>query len=146
MHVRARRSSTRRGLVGIVALAGPDAHAAPLIACAAVAGAAFPPASSVVRAQYPVLLGDRPHLLQSAFALDSVLTEGIFTIGPLLTAALVATVAPGGGAARRRPIAVARRHGRASSPCCRRRRRARRSAQGGRLGALAAPGHPHARA
>ncbi|MET0684563.1 MAG: MFS transporter [Solirubrobacteraceae bacterium] len=82
------------GLAGIVALAGPDAHAAPLVVCAAVAGAAFPPASSVVRAQYPVLLGDRPHLLQSAFALDSVLTEGIFTIGPLLTAALVALVAP----------------------------------------------------
>src|SRR5688500_9456768 len=61
------------GLAGIVALAGPDAHAGPLIACAAVAGAAFPPASSVVRAQYPVLLEDRPHLLQSAFALDSVL-------------------------------------------------------------------------
>ena len=106
--------------------------------CAAVAGAAFPPASSVVRAQYPVLLGDRPHLLQSAFALDSVLTEGIFTIGPLLTAALVATVDP---AAAMLVSAVAVLAGTtalvAVLPPAEPRTEGR---SGGRLGALAAPG------
>ena len=126
------------GLGAIVALAGPDAHAAPLIACAAIAGAAFPPASSVVRVQYPVLLGDRPHLLQTAFALDSVLTESIFTIGPLLTAALVATVAP---AAALLVSAVAVLAGTvalvAALPPAAPRAEERR---GGRLGALAAPG------
>ena len=126
------------GLGAIVALAGPDAHAAPLIACATIAGAAFPPASSVVRVQYPVLLRDRPHLLQSAFALDSVLTEGIFTIGPLITAALVATVAP---AAALLVSAVAVLGGTfalvAALPPVVPRVEER---TGGRLGALAAPG------
>ena len=48
-------------------------------------------------------------LLHGAFALDSVLTETIFTVGPLLTAALVAVVEPAAallGLGRRR----ARRH------------------------------------
>ncbi len=126
------------GLVGVVLLAGPDAHAAPLIACAALAGAAFPPASSVTRAMYPVLLAGRPQLLQGAFALDSVLTESIFTIGPLLTAALVATVDP---AAAMLVSAVASLAGTAAFvavlPPAEPRTAER---QGGRLGALAAPG------
>ena len=126
------------GLVGVVLLAGPDAHAAPLIGCAALAGAAFPPASSVTRAMYPVLLDGRPQLLQGAFALDSVLTESIFTIGPLLTAALVATVDP---AAAMLVSAVASLAGTAAfvavlPPAAPR----ARERQGGRLGALAAPG------
>jgi len=119
-------------------LAGPDAPAAALVACALVAGAAFPPASSMVRVQYPVLLADRPQLLRSAFALDSVLTEGIFTIGPLLTAALVATVAP---SAALLVSAVAVLVGTvalvAALPPVVPRTQER---TGGRLGALAAPG------
>ena len=72
----------------------PDAPTAALVATAFVAGAAFPPTSSVLRAQYPVLFADRPTLLQGAFALDSVLTESIFTVAPLLTAALVVLFEP----------------------------------------------------
>ena len=56
--------------------------------------ATFPPTSSVLRAQYPRLFGDSPALLQGAFALDSVLTESIFTVAPLLTAALVVLFEP----------------------------------------------------
>lgn len=48
-----------------------------------------------MRALYPRLLGGEPALVQGAFALDSVLTETIFIVGPLLTALLVALVAPG---------------------------------------------------
>jgi hypothetical protein len=48
----------------------------------------------VLRAQYPRLLAGRPALMQGAFALDSVLTELIFTAGPLLTAGLVVLFAP----------------------------------------------------
>ncbi len=58
------------------------------------AGGTFPPTSSVLRAQYPRLFGDSPALLQGAFALDSVLTESIFTVAPLLTAALVVLFEP----------------------------------------------------
>jgi MFS family permease len=67
---------------------------AALVAAAFVAGGAFPPTSSVLRAQYPRLFGGRPELLQGAFALDSVLTESIFTVAPLLTAALVVVFEP----------------------------------------------------
>jgi hypothetical protein len=125
-------------LCGIVVLAAPGADAAPLIACALLAGAAFPPSSSLVRVQYPVLLAARPELLQTAFALDSVLTESIFTVGPLLTAALVATVSP---SAALLVSAVAVLLGTfalmAALPPVVPRTQER---TGGRLGALAAPG------
>jgi MFS family permease len=82
------------GLLGVIALARADAAAAALVAAAFTAGAAFPPASSVVRTRYPLLFAERPHLMQGAFALDSVLTEAIFTAGPLLTAGLVVLFEP----------------------------------------------------
>jgi len=77
------------GLAGIVALGSAGAPTPVLIACAGVAGLALPPTSSVLRALYPRLLGGRSELVQGAFALDSVLTETLFVLGPLLTAALV---------------------------------------------------------
>ena len=77
------------GLVTLVALGFADAPGALLVAVAAIAGSALPPISSVLRAGYPKLLVDRRELVQSAFAVDSVLTEVIFIGGPLLTAALV---------------------------------------------------------
>jgi MFS family permease len=81
-------------LVAVVVLAREDAPGAALVAAAFLAGAAFPPTSSVLRAQYPVLFADRPALMQGAFALDSVLTESIFTVAPLITAALVVLFEP----------------------------------------------------
>jgi MFS family permease len=81
-------------LVAIVALARAGAPTLALVATAFVAGAALPPASSVLRARFPVLFGERPALIQGSFALDSVLTETIFTVAPLLTAALVVLLEP----------------------------------------------------
>ena len=81
-------------LLGVIALARVGAPTAALIAAALIAGAAFPPASSVLRTRYPLLFEGRPELIQGAFALDSVLTETIFTAGPLLTAALVMLFEP----------------------------------------------------
>ena len=81
-------------LLALVALARADAPGLAVVIVAFVAGGAFPPTSSVLRAQYPRLFGGRPELLQGAFALDSVLTETIFTVAPLLTAALVVLFAP----------------------------------------------------
>ncbi len=83
------------GLVALVALARAGAPAAALVAAALVTGGAFPPTSSVLRSRYPVLFARQPALLQGAFALDSVLTESIFTMAPLLTAALVLLFDPG---------------------------------------------------
>ncbi len=82
------------GLLAVIVLARTGAHGAALVAAAFLAGAAFPPTSSVLRAQYPGLFADRPALMQGAFALDSVLTESIFTVAPLITAGLVVLFEP----------------------------------------------------
>jgi MFS family permease len=82
------------GLLAIVGLARAGAPTPALVAAAFVAGVAFPPTSSVLRAQYPRLFAGRPALVQGAFALDSVLTETIFTAGPLVTALLVVLFEP----------------------------------------------------
>jgi hypothetical protein len=52
-------------------------------------GGALPPISSVLRAAYKTLLAHEPMLIPSAFALEAVITEFIFVLGPLGTAALV---------------------------------------------------------
>jgi predicted MFS family arabinose efflux permease len=82
------------GLVAIVALGEARAPAPALLAAAVTAGALYPPNPSVLRARLPELLRARPHLLTAAFALDSVLLEVSFVVGPLLTAALVALIVP----------------------------------------------------
>jgi len=78
-------------LGAIVATTGAGAPVAVLVACGLVAGFAIPPTSSVLRSMWPTLLREQPELIPAAYALDSVLIELIFVIGPLLTA-LVATV------------------------------------------------------
>src|SRR3954447_643374 len=80
------------GLCGLVALGKLHAPAASLVALAVATGATLPPTSSVMRSLYPRLLGGDSALMQSGFALDSVITEMIFIAGPLLTAVLVALV------------------------------------------------------
>jgi MFS family permease len=125
-------------LLGLVALARAGAPAVALVVTAVVAGAALPPASSVLRARYPALFAGQPGLIQGAFALDSVLTEAIFTVAPLLTAALVLLLDP---AAALLLSAAAVLGGSAAlvaalPPV----ERAERRPRSGRLGALAAPG------
>lgn len=81
--------------LGALVLAGEnDAATAVLIACGLLAGFAIPPTSSVLRSMWPHLLRDKPSLLQPAYALDSVLIELIFILGPLLTGVLTALVSP----------------------------------------------------
>jgi predicted MFS family arabinose efflux permease len=73
---------------------GGSAPAWLLIVIAVLAGAAFPPTPSVLRARMPGLLADTRGLLVPAYALDSVLVELTFVGGPLLTAVLVAVFSP----------------------------------------------------
>ena len=82
------------GLVGVVALGKSDAAVALLLPTAFLTGVAFPPVSSVLRALYGPLLNDDPPLVQGAFALDSIVTETIFIVGPLLVALLMALFEP----------------------------------------------------
>jgi MFS family permease len=82
------------GLLAVWAAGSVDAPAGALAALALLAGAATPPVSSVLRSRWPYLLADRPELVRSAFALDSVLIELVFVVGPLVTTVVVATVGP----------------------------------------------------
>jgi MFS family permease len=81
-------------LGGVVGLAELGAPAVALVACSITAGFAIPPTSSVLRSMWPTLLRDHEALLQPAYALDSVLIELIFVLGPLLTAILAAGLSP----------------------------------------------------
>jgi predicted MFS family arabinose efflux permease len=80
------------GLVVIWVLGAADAPTAALAAASLAAGTTLPPVSSVLRSRWPMLLSERPELIPSAFALDSVMIELIFVLGPLLTTVIVATV------------------------------------------------------
>jgi MFS family permease len=82
------------GLLAVWAAGSVDATAGALAALAFLAGAATPPVSSVLRSRWPYLLAERPELVRSAFALDSVLIELVFVVGPLVTTVVVATVGP----------------------------------------------------
>ena len=82
------------GLGALVTLGLGGAPVAALVGASGLAGLAFPPTSSVQRTLYPRLLAGEPSLIQGAFALDSVLTETLFVVGPLITALLVAFASP----------------------------------------------------
>jgi MFS family permease len=81
-------------LGAIVASAEAGAPTGVLVACGVLAGLAIPPTSSVLRSMWPSLLRDRQELIPAAYALDSVLIELIFILGPVLTAAIAALASP----------------------------------------------------
>jgi predicted MFS family arabinose efflux permease len=56
---------------------------------AAVAGASVPPVSAALRPLWPGLVGDG-ELLSAGYALDAILIEVVFIVGPALTAVVVA--------------------------------------------------------
>ena len=58
------------------------------------AGITTPNISSALRTLWPIVLGGRERLLRTAFALDSVAIELVFTAGPLLTALAVVVLSP----------------------------------------------------
>ena len=81
--------------LGALVLAGESAAAtAVLVVFGLLAGFAIPPTSSVLRSMWPSLLRDRPELVQPAYALDSVLIELIFILGPLITGLITLILSP----------------------------------------------------
>jgi predicted MFS family arabinose efflux permease len=80
------------GLGALVLLAAYDAPAVLLALPAVLAGAAGPPLGAVMRALWPVRVSG-PALV-TAYALESVVVELCFVLGPLLTAGLAATLGP----------------------------------------------------
>jgi MFS family permease len=78
----------------IVASAEAGAPVAVLVGCGLLAGFAIPPTSSVLRSMWPSLLREKPELIPTAYALDSVLIELIFVAGPLVTAVIATVLSP----------------------------------------------------
>ena len=82
------------GLLLVWVLGAAGAAGGVLAAAAFVTGVSLPPLSSVLRGRWPRLLEDVPELVKTAYALDSVLIQVVFVVGPLLTTALVALSGP----------------------------------------------------
>jgi hypothetical protein len=75
-------------------LGAASAPTVAIVASSFLAGTAIPPLSSVLRSRWPYLLERHPDLIPGAYALDSVMIELIFIVGPLIVTAIVATTGP----------------------------------------------------
>jgi MFS family permease len=80
-------------LVGFIVVASRDAPTWTLVVTIVVAALAAPSIGSLVRARWGYVLGDDPRL-GTAYALESVLDELIFVLGPLIVTLLATLVAP----------------------------------------------------
>ena len=78
----------------LIALTETGAPSLALVACGLVGGIAVPNVGGALRALWPELLQRREDLLPTAFAVDSVALELLFTTGPLLAAVIVAVASP----------------------------------------------------
>ncbi|MBB4663607.1 MFS transporter [Conexibacter arvalis] len=81
------------GVAGLLLAATLDAPTVAFFLAAFVAGGAFPSFGSLVRARWTNLLGGTERL-QTAYALESVLDELVFTLGPVLVTLLATSIAP----------------------------------------------------
>ena len=66
---------------------------------AAVAGAAYPPIGSCVRARWSYVLAGEATAIQTAYALESIIDEAIFIVGPTVATVLATTWRPWAGLA-----------------------------------------------
>jgi predicted MFS family arabinose efflux permease len=76
------------GIVGLIVSLESGWPEAIAFVSAFVAGLAYPPIGSVVRARWSYVLRGRPADVQTAYALESVMDEVIFVIGPTLATVL----------------------------------------------------------
>lgn len=108
-------------LAGLLGLAHARSPEAALIAGALVAGALAPPIGPTIRMMWPEML-PKPELRATAFALEATIQEVIFVAGPLLVAALAATISPSAGVAAAAVACVAGTAGFIGTPAVRSRR------------------------
>jgi MFS family permease len=128
------------GLLALVALTLAGTPTVLLIPVALVAGASIPPISASLRPLWGPLLRDDPTLLPTAYALDSVLIECVFVIGPLLTAVATALLSPVAALFLAAALLVAGTFAFASLPPSRAWTPDPAAGTSGRLGALTSPG------
>lgn len=82
------------GFVACGLLGGPSAL---LVATGALLGATLPPVGSITRALWPRIIdegGGDPDLLSTALAVEGVMIETLFTVGPLIAAAITVLTDP----------------------------------------------------
>jgi MFS family permease len=127
-------------LGAIVGSAEAGAPVAVLVFCGVVAGFAIPPTSSILRSMWPALLRERQELITAAYALDSVLIELIFVLGPLLTAAVATALSPPAALVVSAASVVAGTIAFTAMPPSRAMRPQRDRPSAGLLGALGSPG------
>jgi MFS family permease len=78
----------------LIALTEARAPTLALIACGLLGGLVVPNVGGALRAMWSSLLRDREPLLPTAFAIDSIALEALFTAGPLLAAGIIAVATP----------------------------------------------------
>ncbi|MBF4624895.1 MFS transporter [Clavibacter sp. VKM Ac-2872] len=81
------------GLVGVLAAVRIGAPVGVVVAAAALAGLPMPPLGAAMRVVWAALVPDA-RMRTRAYSLDAVGEEVVFTVGPLLVAALVAVADP----------------------------------------------------
>jgi MFS family permease len=128
------------GLALLVGLGLLDAPVALLLPVALVGGAAIPPISATMRPLWGPLLGGDAQLLPAAYALDSIIIELVFTIGPLLTALATALLSPAAALGLAAVLVVAGTLAFTASPPSRAWTPDPERAGHGWLGALSSPG------
>jgi hypothetical protein len=129
-------------LTGLVAVAGPGpAAVTATVGLAATAGAVAPPLGASMRVLWVSLAGQGPRL-QTAYALDAVLDELLFVVGPLLAGGLATLYRPAVGVLATAGLAAAGTLGFVASPVSRAQAGSRADGAGraGWAGALAGSG------
>ncbi|WP_035957281.1 MFS transporter [Kitasatospora sp. NRRL B-11411] len=86
-------------VAALIVLARAGAPDWTLFLAAAPAGAAVPQVGAMVRARWVHRLGERPALMNTAFAFESVTDEFTFVIGPMLATGIATLVDPSAGLA-----------------------------------------------
>jgi Major Facilitator Superfamily len=106
-------------LAGMVAAAGPGpAGTAATVGLAAAAGSVAPPLGASMRVLWVSLVGQGPRL-QTAYALDAVLDELLFVVGPLVAGGLATLYSPAAGVLATAGLALAGTLGFVASPVSR---------------------------
>ncbi len=81
------------GLVALVVAGAAHGPGAMLVVLSGLAGALMPPVAPTLRALLRQVFED-PEVRETAYALDSVVQEIVWTAGPLVVALIIATVSP----------------------------------------------------
>jgi MFS family permease len=119
-------------LIGLVAASDAHAPSAVLIILAAAGGASMPPVAACARMLWPRITPDRA-TRESAYALDSIAQEVVWTAGPLVVGAIAGIASPRIAVLVAAAVSLVGTTLFATAPAT---RRARSSGQGGALRAV----------